>query len=84
MYRRIIDLLLKYKETILYLIFGVGTTLVNIVVYYIFADILEVSYLISNALAWLLSVLFAFVTNKKFVFVEQVAKANCEYLVDER
>ena len=62
------NLLLKYKEPILYIIFGVLTTLVNIVVYFCFNDILHVHYLVSNAIAWVLSVLFAFVTNKLFVF----------------
>ncbi|MBR4025926.1 MAG: GtrA family protein [Lachnospiraceae bacterium] len=84
MYRRIIDLLLKYKEAILYLIFGVGTTLVNIVVYYIFEEILQISYLISNGLAWFFSVLFAFVTNKKFVFEKNVVNTDleCSFYVD--
>ena len=66
------------------MIFGVGTTLVNIVVYYIFADILQISYLISNGLAWFFSVLFAFVTNKKFVFEENVVNTDlkCSFYVD--
>lgn len=76
MSEKIIDLFSKYKETILYLIFGAGTTLVNIVVYYIFADILQISYLLSNALAWLFSVLFAFVTNKQFVFQTETIKED--------
>lgn len=59
---------LKYKEIINYLIFGVLTTLVNIVVYYIFSDCLHVQYMISNFFAWFLSVLFAYVTNRKYVF----------------
>ena len=62
------ELLLKYKEVIMYLIFGVLTTVVNIVVYYIMADMLQVHYMISNIVAWFLSVLFAYVTNRKYVF----------------
>lgn len=62
------ELLLKYKEVIMYLIFGVLTTVVNIVVYYIMADMLQIHYMISNIVAWFLSVLFAYVTNRKFVF----------------
>lgn len=62
------ELLLKYKEVIMYLIFGVLTTVVNIVVYYIMADMLQVHYMISNIIAWFLSVLFAYVTNRKYVF----------------
>lgn len=62
------ELYIKYKEVIDYLVFGVLTTVVNIVVYFVFADVLHVQYLISNCVAWLLSVLFAYVTNRKYVF----------------
>lgn len=58
----------KYREIINYLIFGVLTTLVNIIVYYIYADCLNVQYMVSNFLAWFLSVLFAYITNRKYVF----------------
>ena len=63
-----ITLLKRYKEPILYIVFGVLTTLVNILSYYLTADVLSVHYLIANGIAWGLSVLFAFVTNKLFVF----------------
>lgn len=62
------DLIQKNKEVIMYLIFGVLTTVVNIVVYYIFNDVLQVHYMISNVIAWILSVLFAYITNRKYVF----------------
>ena len=62
------DLILKYKEVIMYLVFGVLTTVVNIVVYYVAADCLKINYLIANIAAWFLSVLFAYVTNRKYVF----------------
>ena len=58
----------KYKEIIMYLIFGLLTTVVNIVVYFIASNVLNINYLISNATAWFLSVLFAYVTNKLYVF----------------
>ena len=56
------------KELISYLIFGVLTTVVNIVVYYVFNTWLQVNYLVSNAIAWITSVLFAYITNRKYVF----------------
>ena len=56
------------KEVISYLIFGVLTTVVNIVVYYVFNTWLQVNYLVSNAIAWIASVLFAYITNRKYVF----------------
>ncbi|MGL5152624.1 MAG: GtrA family protein [Clostridium sp.] len=63
-----IDLLKKYKEIISYGVFGVLTTLINIIVYYVSTKLLGIDYLISNVVAWILSVLFAFITNKLFVF----------------
>ena len=58
----------RFKEIILYLIFGVLTTVVNIVVYFICSRFLYLDVLSSNIIAWLLSVLFAYFTNRKFVF----------------
>ncbi len=58
----------KFKELFLYGIFGVLTTLINILSYYVFCDIFCINYVISNIIAWILSVSFAFITNKIFVF----------------
>lgn len=56
------------KELVLYVIFGVLTTLVNILVYFLFARGFHVHYLCSNIVAWVASVLFAYVTNRIWVF----------------
>lgn len=56
------------KELILYVFFGVLTTVVNIVVYFFFENVLGVNYLISNIFAWFFSVLFAYITNRIWVF----------------
>ena len=56
------------KELILYIVFGVLTTIVNIVVYFFFTKVCGVNYIISNIIAWFLSVLFAYVTNRIWVF----------------
>ena len=56
------------KEVIAYLIFGLLTTIVNVVVYYVLARVLGLNYLISNIFAWFLSVLFAYITNRVWVF----------------
>ena len=58
----------KYKEMIMYLIFGVATTVVNWVVYGALMQIPNMSMTIANTIAWVAAVLFAFVTNKWFVF----------------
>ena len=57
----------KYKEALLYLVFGGLTTLVNIVAFFILRQF-KIEVYVSNAIAWFLSVLFAFITNKLFVF----------------
>ncbi len=61
-------LYVKYKEVILYLVFGGLTTLVNIVSYAVFARILNMDTVTGTSVAWLISVIFAYITNKIFVF----------------
>lgn len=58
----------KYKEIILYIVFGVSTTIVNWVIYSILVSVLQLGMTLSNAVAWFGAVFFAFVTNKLFVF----------------
>jgi len=58
----------KYKEIILYLIFGVATTLVNWVVYTILIWQTGISMTVCNAASWFAAVIFAYITNKLFVF----------------
>lgn len=58
----------KNKEIINYLIFGGLTTLVSILIYALFAKIFLINYLISNVLSWIIAVMFAFITNKLYVF----------------
>ena len=56
------------KEVLAYIFFGICTTLVNIVVFQVCTALLRWNWALSNILAWILSVLFAFFTNKLFVF----------------
>jgi putative flippase GtrA len=58
----------KYKETILYLVFGVLSTLINIGTYAFCTRVLGINYYISNIIAWLVAVIFAYITNKFYVF----------------
>ena len=55
------------KETILYLIFGVLTTIVNILTFSIM-ERLTTNLIFNNTVAWICSVLFAFITNRNIVF----------------
>ena len=62
------ELLRRYRGLILYGVFGILTTIVNMVAYYLCFDVLCIPNLLSTAIAWFLSVLFAFITNKLWVF----------------
>ena len=48
------------REVILYLIFGVLTTLVDFIVFYISNNLLNIHYIVSTCLACIFAVLFAF------------------------
>lgn len=71
----------KYKQTILYLIFGVLSTIVNILTYVFCTRNLNIEFLISNWIAWIVAVLFAYITNKFFVFESK--KINIKFLIKE-
>lgn len=58
----------KYRETFWYLVFGGLTTLLNLVVFYVMYEWMGIDKVVSNTVAWIAGVLFAFVTNKLFVF----------------
>ena len=63
------NLWLRYKELFFYAVFGVGATVINIVSYRVLANIFGKKYfLIANIIAWILAFIFAFITNKLFVF----------------
>ena len=70
----------KHKDIFWYCFFGGLTTLVNIAVYYFCKEIIalpwEYWYLVSNAIAWVAAVLFAYVTNRKWVFKSTVTDAK--------
>ena len=58
----------RRREVFAYLFFGVLTTVVNYIVYGLATRIFAINYLASNALAWLFAVLFAYLTNRRWVF----------------
>lgn len=63
----------KYKEIVNYLIIGVLTTVVSLVSFYlirifVFTNDSQFDIQFANVISWVLAVLFAFVTNKKYVF----------------
>ncbi len=62
------DMLLKYRELIMYAVFGALTTLVNMAAYWLCFDIAGIPNVPSAVIAWVLAVTFAYITNKLWVF----------------
>ena len=65
---RLKELVKKYRQMILYVLFGGITTVINMAVYALCYEICGMSNVLSTVLAWLVSVLTAYITNKIWVF----------------
>lgn len=65
--KKLKELCIKYKEIILYVIFGGLTTVINYAIY-AFMVLLKIDIYTSNITAWVGAVLFAYLTNRKMVF----------------
>ena len=68
MIQKLRSLVEKYRDILIYLIFGVLTTIVNYVIYLPVFNICGLTAAVSNIIAWIGAVIFAFLTNKPFVF----------------
>ena len=68
MYNRLKKILLKNQNILVYLVFGILTTVVNYIVYLPLLNLAGLSAALSNILAWIVAVAFAYLTNKPFVF----------------
>ena len=68
MMQKIRSLLEKYWDVVTYLFFGVLTTVVNYLIYLPVYTLLGLTAAVSNAIAWVVAVAFAYLTNKPFVF----------------
>lgn len=64
------DIIKKFlnKEVMMYILFGVLTTLVNLIISFILEGIVHIDGAIASAIGILSSVLFAYFTNRKWVF----------------
>jgi putative flippase GtrA len=58
----------KKKELYAYLFFGILTTVINIVAYAFLTKLVKTDYMMATVLSWIVAVLFAFITNKLYVF----------------
>ena len=65
---KMVTLFRKYREIFMYILFGALTTAVNWAVFYPLHNAVNLSAALSKTVAWAVAVLFAFLTNKPFVF----------------
>ena len=68
MIQKLRSIIVKYWDILTYLVFGVLTTVVNYAVYLPVYNFCGISAVVSNMIAWVVAVAFAFLTNKPFVF----------------
>lgn len=68
MIQKIRELVIKYWDILSYLFFGVCTTIVNYLIYIPCYNFLGMTATVSNMIAWVVAVAFAYLTNKPFVF----------------
>jgi len=69
----------KYADVIPYIFFGGCTTLVNIIVYWFLAHPLGMATIPATIVAWCAAVLFAYLTNRRWVFYS-TARGQSELL----
>lgn len=69
-------LLSKYWDIFPYIFFGICTMMINTISYYISTHLLKCSIMTSTILAWLLAVLFAYLTNRQWVFKSNTHGTN--------
>ena len=66
--KKLADWYREHREGMRYLIFGALSTVVNIIVFAICSDLFSLNTTVSNIIAWIVAVVFAYITNKIWVF----------------
>lgn len=66
--QKILDFLKKNREVVSYLFFGGLTFIVSMVTFWVFNIPLKINALYSNIISWIFAVLFAYITNRIWVF----------------
>ncbi|NMD39058.1 MAG: GtrA family protein [Christensenellaceae bacterium] len=61
------------NEAIRYIVIGVLTTLINLIVFWFFRNVIVINLFLASTIAWILAVLFAYFTNKSFVFNSKIS-----------
>jgi len=67
-YQKLVSLYKKHSEIVSYVFFGGLTTLTNIVSYWVLVRLFGTDEILATVFAWLISVVFAYITNRIFVF----------------
>ena len=67
------EIMKQYKEPILYLVFGGLAFIVSVSSYVICEQYIGINELIANVISWVLAVLFAYFTNRTWVFESRVS-----------
>ena len=70
--KKLADWYREHREGMRYLVFGLLTTLLNLLIFTICVRIIKIQVVISNIISWIIAVLFAYVTNKLYVFESKV------------
>ena len=68
MTEKIRALCVKYREQLTYLVVGVGTTLINYVIYAVLTGGIHLHYIASNVIGWVAAVAFSYFANGKWVY----------------
>jgi len=76
LFDKIKALLVKYRDVIAYLFFGVLTTVINILTYAFCAHVLHINTLASTAIGQIVAIIAAYLTNRKWVFHSEAHTAK--------
>ena len=68
----VIKIYRKYKEAIDYLFWGGVAFFLSMILFYLFANVMDIYEQIANILSWILCVIFTYFTNRTFVFRSKV------------
>lgn len=74
--QKIKELIKKYEELIKYFIIGVITTIINYAIFAVLSSVINIDMHVSNIIAWIVSVIFAYFANKLFVFESKSFELN--------
>lgn len=68
----IIKIYRKHKEAIDYLFWGGMAFFLSMILFYLFANVMNIYEQVANILTWVICVIFTYLTNRTFVFASKV------------